>query len=87
VYIPKSDGGEHSLGVPTLEDKIVQSAMAELLSAIYEVDFLGVSYGFCLGRSSHQVLDALQTPVMTQKINWVLNADIRSFFDSVIHTL
>ncbi len=85
VYIPKSDGGERSLGVPTLEDKIVQSAVAELLSAIYEVDFLGISYGFRPGRSSHQALDALQTAVMTQKIDWVLDADIRSFFDSVDH--
>ena len=85
VQIPKPDGGQRPLGVPTLEDKIVQGAVAELLSAIYEVDFLGFSYGFRPGRSPHQALDALQAAVMTQKVNWVLDADIRRFFDSVDH--
>jgi len=85
VYIPKSDGGQRPLGVPALEDKIVQGAVAEVLSAIYEVDFLGLSYGFRPGRSAHQALTALHTALMTQCVNWVLDADIRRFFDSVDH--
>ena len=74
-----------SLGVPTLEDKIVQGAVAETLSAIYEVDFLGFSYGFRPGRNPHQALSSLHTAIMSQRVNWVLDADIRSFFDSVDH--
>jgi len=85
VYIPKPDGGERPLGVPTLEDKIVQGAVAEVLSAIYEVDFLGFSYGFRPGRDPHRALDALHTALMSQRVSWVLDADIRSFFDSVDH--
>jgi group II intron reverse transcriptase/maturase len=85
VLIPKSDGGERPLGIPALEDKIVQSAAAEVLSAIYEVDFLGFSYGFRPARSPHKALHALHTAMMTQYVNWVLDADIRSFFDSVDH--
>jgi len=85
VYIPKPDGGERPLGVPSLEDKIVQGAVAEVLNAIYEVDFLGFSYGFRPGRDPHQALDALHTALMSQGVTWVLDADIRSFFDSVDH--
>jgi RNA-directed DNA polymerase len=85
VYIPKPDGGQRPLGVTALEDKIVQGAVAEVLSAIYEVDFLGFSYGFRPGRSPHQALEALHTAFMTQYVNWVLDADVRSFFSSVDH--
>ena len=85
VHIPKADGGHRALGVPALEDKIVQGAVAEVLSAIYEADFLGLSYGFRPGRSPHGALDALHTALMTQYVSWVLDADIRSFFDSVDH--
>ena len=85
VFIEKADGGQRPLGVPALEDKIVQGAVAEVLSAIYEADFLGFSYGFRPGRSPHQALQALHTAFMTQYVNWVLDADVRSFFDSVDH--
>jgi RNA-directed DNA polymerase len=85
VFIPKTDGGRRPLGVPALEDKIVQGAVAEVLSAIYEVDFLGFSYGFRPGRNPHMALDALHTALMSQRVTWVLDADIRSFFDSVDH--
>ncbi|SPP98165.1 RNA-directed DNA polymerase [Bradyrhizobium vignae] len=85
VYILKADGGKRPLGVPALEDKIVQSAVAEVLSAVYEADFLGFSYGFRPGRNPHMALDALHTAIMSQHVNWVLDADIRSFFDSVDH--
>jgi len=85
VYIPKADGGERPLGILVLEDKIVQSAVAEVLSAVYEADFLGFSYGFRPGRSPHAALVALREGMMTRYINWVLDADIRSFFDTVDH--
>ena len=85
AYIPKEDGQSRPLGLPAIEDKIVQSAVAEVLSAIYEQDFLGLSYGFRPGRSPHDALKALHTGLMTQYVNWVLDADIRRFFDSVDH--
>ena len=85
VWIPKAGGGKRPLGVPALEDKIVQGAVAVVLSAVYEADFLGFSYGFRPRRSPHDALEALHTAVMSQCVNWVLDADIRSFFDSVDH--
>jgi len=85
VYIPKADGRQRPLGVTALEDKIVQRAAVEVLNAIYETDFLGFSYGFRPGRSQHQALDALYTGLLTKKVNWVLDLDIRSFFDGLSH--
>ena len=85
VYIPKPDGRQRPLGVTALEDKIVQRAAVEVMNAIYETDFLGFSYGFRPGRSPHHALDALYTGLLRRKVNWVLDVDIRGFFDSVSH--
>src|SRR5580698_4930446 len=85
VYIPKADGRQRPLGVTSLEDKIVQRAAVEVLNAIYETDFLGFSYGFRPGRSPHHALDALYTGLLTRKVNWVLDLDIRGFFDHLSH--
>lgn len=85
VYIPKPDGRERPLGIASLEDKIVQRAVVEVLNAIYENDFLGFSYGFRPGRSQHHALDALATAILRKKVNWVLDADIRGFFDAIDH--
>jgi len=85
AFIPKADGGQRPLGILALEDKIVQGAVAETLSAIYEADSLGLSYGFRPGRGPHDALEAVQAMVMTRHVRWVLDADIRSFFDSVDH--
>src|ERR1700730_9669456 len=85
VFIPKADGRQRPLGVTALEDKIVQRAAVEVLNAIYETDFLGFSYGFRPGRSQHQALDALYTGLLTRKVNWVLDLDIRGFFDGLSH--
>jgi group II intron reverse transcriptase/maturase len=84
-YIPKPDGRQRPLGVAALEDKIVQRALVEILNAIYETDFLGFSYGFRPNRSQHDALDALATGIYRRKVNWILDADIRSFFDSISH--
>lgn len=85
AYVPKSDGRQRPLGVPTLEDKIVQRAVVEVLNAIYETEFLGFSYGFRPGRSQHDALDALTVGLERKKVNWVLDADLRGFFDSLDH--
>ncbi len=84
-YIPKPDGRQRPLGIAALEDKIVQRAMVEVLNAIYETDFLGFSYGFRSGRSQHDALDALAYGINLTAVNWVLDADIRSFFDCISH--
>jgi len=85
VFIPKADGGQRPLGVAALEDKILQRAVVEVLNAIHETDFLGFSYGFRPGRSQHHALDALATGIMHGKVDWVLDADIRGFFDAIDH--
>ncbi|RQS65884.1 group II intron reverse transcriptase/maturase [Burkholderia seminalis] len=82
-YIPKPDGKQRPLGIAALEDKIVQRAVVEVLNAIYEEDFLGFSYGFRPGRSQHDALDALATAITSTPVNWILDADLKSFFDSV----
>jgi group II intron reverse transcriptase/maturase len=85
VFIPKADGRQRPLGIATTEDKIVQSAVVEVLNAIYETDFVGFSYGFRPGRKPHDALDALATGILRKKVNWVLDADIRDFFTSLDH--
>ncbi len=85
VFIPKPDGRQRPLGVAALEDKIVQHAVGVLLSAIYEEDFLGFSYGFRAGRGQHDALDALWVGLMRKKVGWVFDADIRGFFDTIDH--
>lgn len=85
VYIPKSDGRQRPLGVAALEDKIVQRAVVTILNEIYEVDFLGFSYGFRPGRSQHQALDALTVGITRKRVNWVLDMDIRGFYDNLSH--
>lgn len=85
AYIPKTDGRQRPLGVTALEDKIVQRATVDVLNAVYETDFLGFSYGFRPGRSQHNALDALYVGLLTKKVNWVLDLDIRGFFDAIDH--
>jgi len=83
VYIPKPDGRQRPLAIAALEDKIVQRAMAALLNVIYEEEFLGFSYGFRPGRGTHDALDALVVGIERRKVNWIVDADIRSFFDEI----
>ena len=85
VYIDKADGSKRPLGVPALEDKIVQRASVEVLNAIYEQDFKGFSYGFRPGKSAHNALDAVAVGVWSKKVGWILDADIAKFFDTIEH--
>ena len=85
TYIPKPDGRKRPLGIAALEDKIVQQAARTILECIYEQDFLGFSYGFRPGRGCHQALDALSVGITKRKVNWIIDADIRGFFDNISH--
>jgi len=85
TFIPKEDGRQRPLGVTALEDKIVQRATVEVLNAVYETDFIGFSYGFRPGRSQHNALDAVAVGIQQRKVSWVLDADIRGFYDAIDH--
>jgi hypothetical protein len=82
-YIPKADGRQRPLGIAAIEDKIVQAAVVAILTPIYEAEFLGFSYGFRPGRSQHNALDALAYGIGARKIDWIIDADVRSFFDTI----
>lgn len=85
VWIDKPQGGTRPLGIPAVRDKVVQAAVVEVLNCIYETDFHGFSYGFRPGRSAHHAVQALQTVLQKAKVNWVLDMDISSFFDTIPH--
>jgi group II intron reverse transcriptase/maturase len=85
VWIPKSNGEQRPIGIAALEDKIVQQAVVKVLQQIYEEDFLGFSYGSRPGRSQHGALDAIYVAITQRKVNWVLDADVRKFYDSLDH--
>jgi group II intron reverse transcriptase/maturase len=85
IWLPKPDGRKRPIGIASLEDKIVQQAVVWVLNQIYEEDFLGFSYGFRPGRSQHNALDAVYVGITRRKISWVLDADIKGFFDTISH--
>lgn len=85
VEIPKGDGRTRPLGIPTIQDRLLQRAVARILEAIYETEFLDVSYGFRPGRSPHQALRALRKQIVGKKVNYVYEADIRGYFDHINH--
>ena len=84
VYIPKEDGKQRPISIPVLEDKLVQSVAVDLLNAIYEQDFFDCSYGFRPGRSQHQALDEVGRVICTRPTSWVLELDIKAYFDSIV---
>jgi RNA-directed DNA polymerase len=86
AFIPKPDGSQRMLGIPTFEDKVAQRAVTMVLEAIYEQDFLPCSYGFRPGRSAHQALNSLQHAIWSKRLYWVLEIDIRKYFDSISHS-
>jgi RNA-directed DNA polymerase len=86
VYISKTDGSQRPLGIPTFEDKVAQRAIAMVLEAVYEQDFLSCSYGFRSGRSAHQALNQLSGAMVVSKQHWVLDVDVRKYFDSISHS-
>src|SRR5438045_3654046 len=86
AYIPKADGSQRKLGIPTFEDKVAQRAVTMVLEAVYEQDFLPCSYGFRPGRSAHQALRTLQNVLWSKRLYWVLDIDIRKYFDSIPHS-
>jgi group II intron reverse transcriptase/maturase len=86
TFIPKADGTQRPLAILCLEDKVIQQAVATVLGAIYEEDFVGFSYGFRPGRGQHDALDALHVGVLRKRVNWVLDADIQGFYDAMAHS-
>ncbi|HEX8784289.1 MAG TPA: reverse transcriptase domain-containing protein [Steroidobacteraceae bacterium] len=86
AYIPKADGSQRALGIPTFEDKVAQRAVTMVLEDIYEQDFLPCSYGFRPGRSAHQALRTVQNVLWAKRLYWVLEIDIRKYFDSISHS-
>ena len=84
-WIPKDNGKQRPLGIAALEDKIVQQAVVTVLNVIYEEDFRGFSYGFRPGRGQHMALDALYVAIKRKRVNWILDLDLRSFFDNISH--